>query len=62
VSNESIKIDTHVWGDGKIVQEVSMAGVNESYMDTIMRSVMDTKEQQVKDALIKLGWTPPEGT
>lgn len=55
-------IKTFVTADSKIVQITSF---NEVYkevdtMTDIMRSVMDTNEQQVIDALISLGWTPPK--
>jgi len=26
----------------------------------VYRQIMDTGEQQIRDALIKLGWTPPK--
>jgi hypothetical protein len=29
-------------------------------METIYKAVMDTQEQATREALIKLGWTPPE--
>ena len=43
--------------DGQIVQEVDF--VTEGIRDRVMRQVIDTREKQVRDALIALGWTPP---
>lgn len=43
--------------DGRILQEVDLEAQN--IVKNIMRDVLDTKEQQIKEALIKLGWTPP---
>lgn len=43
--------------DGKIVQEVF--SVTNTVRERIMLDVMDTKEHQVRQALIALGWTPP---
>jgi hypothetical protein len=43
--------------DGTIVQETfaTHAGIRER----IMMRVMRTQDQQIRDALIALGWTPP---
>ena len=44
--------------EDKIIQIVySDAG---SIQQKMMTSVMDTKEKHIKDALISLGWRPPE--
>jgi len=43
--------------DGTIIQEVY--SVRNDIREQIMQRVMNTQEQQIKDALIKLGWTPP---
>ena len=32
----------------------------EDVRQTIVRLVIDTKEQQIREALIHLGWTPPK--
>lgn len=56
---EKIKIETNVSKDGLILQEIS----RESYQGTIeiiIKQIFDTKEEQIKQALIKLGWTPPK--
>lgn len=44
--------------DGKIVQE--LYSVEHDIREQVMRRVMDTQEQHIRDALIALGWTPPE--
>jgi hypothetical protein len=52
----SFKVDTFIEGD-IIKQEVSTSFLN---MHTIVfRQIMDTQEEQIRQALIKLGWTPP---
>lgn len=51
-----ITITTTPFPDGRIEQEVH--GLD--FSGLILRSVMDTKEQQIRDALIDLGWTPPK--
>ena len=43
--------------DGKIVQE--LYSVHHGMRQQIMRHVIYTQEQQLRDALIALGWTPP---
>jgi len=43
--------------NGKIVQETF--SIANGIRERIMRQVLDTSEQQIRDALIKLGWTPP---
>lgn len=49
-------VTTHT-PDGKIVQE--LWSVHNYIREQINRSVMDTQEQQIREALIELGWTPP---
>ena len=44
--------------DGKIVQETY--SVDSGVRERIMRDVINTKERQVREALIALGWTPPD--
>lgn len=45
--------------DGKILQDTYSISVG--VKEQIMRRIMDTKESQVREALIELGWTPPAG-
>jgi hypothetical protein len=40
--------------DGKVVQEL-----HSTNLDHLIRCVIDTQEQQIREALIALGWTPP---
>ena len=53
-------VKTTPFTDGKILQIVDLESQN--IIQTIMRDVLYTKEKQVKEALIKLGWTPPNAT
>ena len=45
--------------DGKIVQELQE--YNGDLTRTLTRWVMDSREKGVHDALVQLGWTPPNG-
>lgn len=53
----TIDVRTSVYPGGWIVTEQ----VNDSgtLYEQVMRRVMNTQDQQIRDALIKLGWTPP---
>jgi len=52
------KVKTEVLPNGIIEQDVIL--LRDKIAQTISRTVIDTQEQQTRDALIKLGWTPPE--
>lgn len=55
-SPPSVKISTTVLADDFVIQEmIDLAG-------RFTRKVLDTQEQQIKQALISLGWTPPTNT
>lgn len=58
-----IRIETQISGD-LIVQEVTGPGRDWKTMarEQIIRDVMNTKDAQVRDALIRMGWTPPPNT
>ena len=51
------EVTTKIIADDKILLEIhsTLNGIR----DDVMRRVMDTQEQQIRDALIQLGWTPP---
>lgn len=53
-----ITVKTTPYADGVIGQEVydEIDGIRQY----IMRRIINTQEQQVRDALIALGWTPPQ--
>lgn len=48
-----IKVETHITADMRIVQETSFGSL-------MLQRVMDIQDEQVRKALIELGWTPPE--
>jgi len=54
-----IKINTFT-KDDLIIQEEYMEDHATSYRSEITRRIMNTREDQVREALIELGWTPPE--
>ena len=51
------EVTTKIIADEKILFAVhsTLNGIR----NDVMRRVMDTQEQQIRDALIALGWTPP---
>jgi hypothetical protein len=55
-----VNIETKVMNDGKIIQEVKLGDDDANLFNSVMRTIVDTKEAQVRDALISLGWTPPK--
>lgn len=58
----NIRIETSVHGD-LIVQEVSdqsMRWFADERRRLIARDVINTKDAQVREALIRMGWTPPD--
>lgn len=54
----TIDVRTSVYPEGLIVTEV--IGDTGTHHERLMRQVMDTKDQHIREALIKLGWTPPD--
>jgi len=53
VKCNSIDIKTDIFKDGRIVQTTDIMG-------SIMEQVIRTRDAQVREALIALGWTPPK--
>lgn len=54
-------INTNVYVSGLIEQIISKDDAFLDDITVILREIFNTKEQQIREALIKLGWTPPEG-
>jgi len=53
----SLKIETKIYDHG-IIEQVTKGGIG-SIRDEYVRTVIRTQDQQIRDALISLGWTPP---
>lgn len=53
----TIDVKTSVYPNGMIVSEL-VDDIGTSF-EKVMRTVMDTREQHIREGLIKLGWTPP---
>lgn len=53
----SFDISTSTDQMGRIFQEVT--SVFDDTREVISRRMMDTQEEEVRKALIRLGWTPP---
>lgn len=51
-------VSTDILKDERILQEIKHE--HNDIETTIMRDVFDVKEKQLRDALVKLGWIPPE--
>lgn len=54
-----IRIQTSITVDEHIVQEVFDSEWRKDPTRLILRQVIDTKEAQIREALVRLGWTPP---
>jgi len=53
------KLETSVSGDGVISQSLLSSDIQD-HINEVTRWVCDTREATIKQALINLGWTPPE--
>lgn len=57
-----MKVEVNSYLEGSKLHIDTWMGVDPALKDserTFIRKVMDLEEQAIKDALIKLGWTPP---
>ena len=52
-------INTKILESGIIEQTLTESIESQIDVNQLTREIMDTKEAQVHEALIKLGWTPP---
>lgn len=56
-----IRVQSTITIDDMIVQDVIQSGVDQDPGRIILlRQVMNTLDAQVREALIRMGWTPPE--
>jgi hypothetical protein len=55
------KIRTDVFGVGRIIQELSSVD-NNNQITRLSRWIINTRDEAVRQALLKLGWTPPNNT
>jgi hypothetical protein len=63
ITMSEIKYDINTtinYKDKRIIQDIRSPNID-NILQTIHRTILDTKEEQLRDALIKLGWTPPKG-
>lgn len=61
IHNMSWKITSELNTDGCLKMTLSQKGLD-GIQEVIMREVLNLKEEQVRDGLIKFGWTPPGET
>ena len=57
-STEAYQIDTSIINDRFIQQDISMEIMG--FRELLHRRVFDVQEEQIRLALITLGWTPPQ--
>lgn len=55
----SYHVNTFVMDDGNIMPEIHSELRDK--ITTVSRQMIMVQDEQVKQALIKLGWTPPKG-
>ncbi len=56
------KVTTEPSPNGVIVQSVDIDADCEAFispLDKVTKWIIDTRDKQIRDALIALGWTPP---
>jgi len=53
-----MEVETRVFPSGLIEQDTIFS--DNGVRERLTRQIIDTQEQQVREALITLGWTPPE--
>ncbi|MBK7352662.1 MAG: hypothetical protein IPI97_08195 [Nitrosomonas sp.] len=51
-----VELNTYADADGKIIQEIFY--IENGVVKTVDFRIMDTCDDQIREALIKLGWTP----
>jgi len=62
VKMKFVNIETKVMADGKIVQDLKLGDDDSNLFNSVLSTIIDTKEQQIRQALIAMGWTPPPAT
>ncbi len=45
--------------DGEIITQISKI-TEDGTVFNLTKAIVNTKEQQMREALVKLGWTPPD--
>lgn len=58
MENTKFEIKTQVI-DNAIIEQETLSIVHD-YKEQVVRQLFDTREKQIREALIKLGWTPPK--
>ncbi len=56
--NGYYKVETEI-EKSNIIQSIKLYDDISELVTTISRRIINTEEQQIREALIKLGWTPP---
>ena len=59
MSSQGIKVETSIAPDAQFITQITAAYGPDGVRDEVMRRVLNTQDQQVRAALMALGWTPP---
>jgi hypothetical protein len=54
-----LKVCTSFLADKTFSQEVTITE-GKDFLLSVMKFIVDTRDQQIRDALVELGWTPPK--
>jgi hypothetical protein len=54
-----VKIETSFDADSGIIEQ-NMYATMQGYREILCRQIVNTKEAEIRQALIEMGWTPPE--
>lgn len=54
------RVETRTFKESGCIEQITTSESPLSGEQEIMRNVMYTREQQMREALIALGWTPPK--
>ncbi len=46
--------------DDEVIEQSLKSNPKDEYLSRLSKLIMDTKEEQIRKALISLGWTPPK--
>ena len=59
MSGPGVKVETTIEPGEQFITQITTAYGSDGVRDEVMRRVLNTQDQQVRAALMALGWTPP---
>jgi hypothetical protein len=57
--NMKLKMTTSITENAIVSHEVAIENEHEEVVMYLLRLIVDTREHQIRDALIAIGWQPP---